>query len=119
MRWVDRLEPMWWALFSAGGMVAALLIPVHIFLNNVAVPLGWISANATAYTAMSRMVGNPLVKVYLVVLLVPTLFHVAHRLGFLPQEFQVPISRHSVGPMAYLLAGALAIASIVIVVLAP
>ena len=37
-------EPFVWLLFSAGGVVAALLIPIHLFLFGLAFPLGWLSA---------------------------------------------------------------------------
>ena len=42
-------EPFWWALFSAGGVVAAFLIPIHIVIVGFAVPLGWISDNGVLY----------------------------------------------------------------------
>ena len=29
----DAKEPFWWGMFSAGGVVAALLIPIHIFID--------------------------------------------------------------------------------------
>jgi len=35
-------EPFLWMLFSVGGVVAAMLIPVHLFLFVVAFPLGWL-----------------------------------------------------------------------------
>ena len=37
-------EAFFWMLFSAGGVVAALLIPVQLFLFGVAFPLGWLQA---------------------------------------------------------------------------
>ena len=36
-------EPIWWSLFSAGGVVAALLVPVRIFLTGIAWPLQTLS----------------------------------------------------------------------------
>ena len=36
-----------WLLFSAGGMVAALLIPVLLLLFGVVIPLGWVGARTT------------------------------------------------------------------------
>ena len=35
-------EAFFWVLFSAGGVVAALLIPVQLFLFGLAFPLGWL-----------------------------------------------------------------------------
>lgn len=38
-----QLEPLAWLLFSAGGVVAALTLPVVVFLFGVAFPLGWLT----------------------------------------------------------------------------
>ena len=38
-----RLEPLAWLLFSAGGVMAALILPVLVFLFGVAFPLGWLA----------------------------------------------------------------------------
>ena len=37
-------EPFVWLLFSAGGVVAALFLPVLLLLFGVAIPLGWVDA---------------------------------------------------------------------------
>ena len=37
-------EPFLWSLFSSGGMIAALLVPVLLFLFGLAIPLDWIEA---------------------------------------------------------------------------
>ena len=42
-------EPLWWGLFSAGGVVAAFLVPIHIVLVGFALPLGWISDSGALY----------------------------------------------------------------------
>ena len=39
-------EPIFWSLFSAGGVVAAFFIPITIVLTGMAVPADWISAEA-------------------------------------------------------------------------
>ena len=60
------IEPLWWLLFSVGGVVAALLVPVHLFVHALAVPLGWISLS---HARMLALVGNPLIKLYVFVLI--------------------------------------------------
>lgn len=70
-------EPIWWSLFSAGGMVAALLAPITIILTGIAVPAGWISEQS-----LYNLVHNPLVRLYLFALISLPLFHGAHRLLF-------------------------------------
>ena len=69
-----------WALFSAGGVVSALLIPVHVFLFGLAIPLGWLGA--PSYEHLLALVRLPPVKVYLLVLCSLALFHWAHRFRY-------------------------------------
>jgi succinate dehydrogenase subunit D len=68
-------EPLWWGLFSAGGVVAAFLVPIHIILVGFAVPLGWVTDTGALYR-------NWWVKLYLFVLIVLPLYHWAHRFYF-------------------------------------
>ena len=64
-------------LFSAGGVVAALLIPVHLFLFGLAFPLGWLSA--PGYDSVMPLVRHPVGRLYLLALCTLPLFHWAHR----------------------------------------
>jgi len=87
-------EPFWWLLFSAGGMVAALLVPVHLLVHALAVPLGWTSIS---HGRMLGLAGQPLVKLYLFVLIALPLYHWAHRFRFIPEDlglrgFRAPIA---------------------------
>ncbi len=74
------IEPFWWALFSAGGMIAALFLPVHIFLNGLVFPLAGIEA--PRYAAFLALVSHPLTRLYLFGLISLSLFHWAHRFRF-------------------------------------
>ena len=71
------IEPMWWSLFSAGGMISALLTPITIILTAIAIPAGWITAQS-----LYAMVIHPLGRLYLLLLIAPPLFHGAHRTLF-------------------------------------
>ncbi len=73
-------EPFLWSLFSSGGMIAALLMPVLIFLFGLAFPLGWIKA--PGYQSILDLVRNPLVRLALFVACSLPLFHGAHRFRF-------------------------------------
>jgi fumarate reductase subunit D len=119
MRWVSRLEPLWWGLFAIGGTIAAFLLPVHVFLNNIAIPLGWFSPQAVSYQHLAGLLGNPWVKAYLIIFLTPVLFHAAHRLKSLPHELVLPGSPRLLGTWGYLAAIALSVTCIVVVVLGP
>lgn len=74
------LEPLAWLLFSSGGMVAALLVPVLLLLFGVAFPLGWLDAPDHAY--LLAVLRNPITLLVLFGLCVLALFHWAHRFRY-------------------------------------
>ena len=67
-------------MFSAGGTVAALLFPIHLFLTGLAFPLGWL--DAPSHEALQDLVRHPLARLYLFVLISLPLFHWAHRFRY-------------------------------------
>jgi fumarate reductase subunit D len=73
-------EPFLWTLFSAGGVVAALFLPVHVFLFGLAFPLGWLEP--PDYEALAGLARHPLARLYLFVLCSLPLFHWAHRFRY-------------------------------------
>ena len=73
-------EPFWWALFSAGGVIAALFLPVHILVNGLVIPLAGIEA--PRYEASLALARHPLTRLYLFGLISLSLFHWAHRFRF-------------------------------------
>jgi fumarate reductase subunit D len=78
----SRLEPVFWSLFSAGGIVAAFLFPVHIAILGIAFAVGWLHDDALSYERVIDLVRNPLTKLYLGVLVALPLYHWAHRFRF-------------------------------------
>jgi fumarate reductase subunit D len=70
-------EPFWWALFSAGGVVAALLMPVTVFLTSFSLAFGWIDQDR-----LWKIIQHPIGKIYLLVVISLPLFHWAHRFRF-------------------------------------
>ena len=73
-------EPFLWLLFSAGGVVSALLLPVHAFLFGLAEPLGWIAS--PTHDRLLEIVQHPVARIYLLLLCTLPLFHFAHRFRF-------------------------------------
>jgi len=73
-------EPFVWLLFSAGGAVAALFIPVLLFLLFLAPPLGWV--NAPSYDTVLGLAHSLLGRAFLLVLCILPLFHWAHRFRY-------------------------------------
>ena len=78
----SKVEPFWWSLFSAGGMVAAMVTPVLMVITGIAVPFGLAGDGALAFERASASVANPIVKLVLFVLVSLPLFHGAHRILF-------------------------------------
>lgn len=74
-------EPLWWSLFAAGGVVAALLVPVLIFLTGLVAPFSR-GAPAFAYDRISALVSHPLSRLFLFTVISLPLFHWAHRFRF-------------------------------------
>ena len=73
------VEPIRWLLFSAGGMLAALLIPGLLLLFGVAIPLGWLNPDHEHLLAVFR---NPVTRLVLLALCVLALFHWAQRFRY-------------------------------------
>ena len=81
MKFMKRTsEPFWWALFGAGGAIAALFIPALFFLIGFAFPLGWMEPPSPE--ALSALVKYPLTRLFLFVLISLSLLHWAHRFRF-------------------------------------
>ncbi len=75
-----RVEPFLWLLFSAGGVVAALLIPILVLLFGLAFPLGWVSPPGHGH--LLALLRHPLTRVAVFILCALPLFHWAHRFRY-------------------------------------
>jgi fumarate reductase subunit D len=73
-------EPVLWILFSAGGVLSALLLPAIAVLFALAFPLGWLAPGEHA--PLLAVLRNPLTRLALLVLCVLSLFHWAHRFRY-------------------------------------
>jgi fumarate reductase subunit D len=73
-------EPFFWLLFSAGGVMSALLMPSLVFFFGVAFPMGWLSP--PTYHHLLAVVAHPLTRLVLFLLCVLSLFHWAHRFRY-------------------------------------
>lgn len=72
-------EPILWLLFSAGGVAAALFLPVLMFIFGLAVPLGWL---APGRDHLHAVLVNPLTLLVLFGVFALSLFHWAQRFRF-------------------------------------
>ena len=67
-------EPLFWSLFSAGGMLAALVAPALIVVTAFLV-----STNQVSFAHLHAIVSNPIIKVVLFAVASLTFFHWGHR----------------------------------------
>ena len=74
------IEPFLWLLFSAGGVLAALLLPALLFLFGLAFPLGWLSPPGHGH--LLAVLHHPLTRGALFLLCMLALFHWAHRFRY-------------------------------------
>ena len=94
------MTPFWWTLFGAGGMVSALLFPIHILLIGLAFPLGWL--DAPDYESLHSLVVHPITRLYLLVLISFPLFHWAHRFRYTVYDlFQLKHGRSLIAVLCY------------------
>ncbi|MFC7493321.1 MULTISPECIES: fumarate reductase subunit FrdD [unclassified Nocardioides] len=75
-----RIEPLVWLMFSGGGVLAAVLLPVLAFLFALAFPLGWL--DPPDHQHLLAVVGHPLTAIVLLGVFVVLLVHSAHRFRY-------------------------------------
>ncbi len=80
----------------AGAGVAALLMPVTIFLTSVAVLSGWLGEERFV-----DLLGSLWVRLYLFVLISLSLFHAAHRLRFVLIDLGLKSVRGLISVLCY------------------
>ena len=94
------LHPIPWLLFSAGGVVSALFLPVLLFLFAVAFPLGWVAE--PDHADLHGVLRSPLTILVLFGVLMLSLFHWAHRFRYtLHDGLQIQHLNRLVGALCY------------------
>ena len=106
----------WWFMFSQGGVVAALLIPVHILVQGILGPFRIVPVVDRHYDTWISILGNPIVKLYLLVLISLPFFHFAHRLRYLLVDLGVPAAKSTVAQVMFY-GGAILVSVVAIYVL--
>jgi fumarate reductase subunit D len=74
------IYPLLWLLFSAGGTLAAMVMPVLVFLFGLAIPLGWIAP--PSYEHLYALLAHPITRLALFGLCMLGLLHWAHRFRY-------------------------------------
>jgi fumarate reductase subunit D len=95
-----RIEPILWLLFSGGGVMAAVFLPVLVVLFGLAIPLGWVQPD---YSHLHAVVSHWFTRLVVLGLFVLMLFHWAHRFkytlvdGLMLAPLETPITVLSYG----------------------
>lgn len=106
--------PIFWGLFGAGGMLAALIGPMLVFITGIAVPLGLLlPAGTMRYAAMQGFAHNIIGKGFIFAIIALFLWHAAHRIFHSLHDIGI----HG-GPLAKLLTYGIAMAGTLIAVAA-
>ncbi len=86
------VKPLFWSLFGAGGMIAAVILPVLIMIFGLLLLFGmWCDANSF-YHAISPIAKNFLGLLVLAGTLGLILWHCCHRFYYCLHDMKVPIS---------------------------
>lgn len=73
--------PIFWGLFGAGGMIAALFGTMLVFITGIAVPMGLLlPANTMSYPKMLAFAQNFIGKGFIFVVIALMLWHAGHRI---------------------------------------
>ena len=75
-----RVEPLVWLMFSAGGVLAAVFLPILVLLWGLAFPLGWLDRPDREH--LLAVISHPVALVVLLGLFVLMLVHSAHRFRY-------------------------------------
>jgi fumarate reductase subunit D len=74
------IEPLLWIMFSAGGVLSALTVPILVLLLGLAFPLGWLPR--PDYDDLLMLVRHPITRMAGFVLCALSLVHWAHRFRY-------------------------------------
>ena len=82
--------PIFWGLFGAGGMVAALVGPMLVFITGIAVPLGFLlPADTMSFTKVHAFAQNFIGKGFIFAVIALFLWHAVHRIYHSLHEFGI------------------------------
>ncbi len=101
----NRLQGLLWTGFANAAVLTALIVPAHILVQGVLAPLGLAPSFDRSYATFAAAVGNPLVKIYLLVVMAASFYLFGHRLRYVIHELGVH-GKLAVGLVMYGLAGA-------------
>ena len=82
-------KPVVWALFAAGGTLAAFVLPAVIFSLTLGVALGWVPLDTLSYERAVAGLKLPLAKLAAFAVVALILWHAAHRLRITARDLGI------------------------------
>jgi fumarate reductase subunit D len=89
----DRMHGIMWAAFANAAVLVAFVVPAHILVQGVLGPLGVTPAFDRRYSTFVAAIGNPLVKIYLLVVVAAVFYLFAWRAAYVVHELGVHAKR--------------------------
>lgn len=98
MKWKHN-EPFFWMMFGAGGVVAAMVIPILILFVGVLFPLGIVPKETMDFLFIQQLVSNIFVKLLLIIIISFTAWHAFHRIvhGLHDLGFHLTTTKRAIG----------------------
>jgi fumarate reductase subunit D len=94
-----RVVPLVWLMFSTGGVLAAVFLPILVLLFGLAFPLGWL--DPPAHEHLLAVISHPVTLVVLLGLCVLMLVHSAHRFRYTLYDGLQIKAKRTVGVLCY------------------
>ena len=99
----NRLQGLLWAGFANAAVFTALIVPAHILVQGVLGPLGLVPSFDHRYSTFASALSDPLVKIYLLLVIAASFYLFGHRTRYVIHELGVP-GKLAVGVVMYGLA---------------
>ena len=110
-------EALFWSLFAAGSVLAAVFVPVFILVSSVFGPFGWRwFADAFTYEGIRDLLQHAIVRLAIGAVIALIAVHACHRLRHLAIDLHAPLPAGLIGVVAY--GGATAVAVLTAIFLA-
>lgn len=85
----NRLQGLLWVGFANAAVLAALIVPAHILVQGVLGPLGIVPSFDRRYATFASALSDPLVKIYLLVVIAASFYLFGHRTRYVIHELGV------------------------------
>jgi len=82
-------EPVFWSLFGAGGLLAALIGPALVFITGIAVPFALMNPDTMNYAHMLAFSRHGAGKFFVFAVIALFMWHAAHRIAIVLHDLGV------------------------------